>query len=253
MDVGSPLVADGEATELANHANGARLPTCDVPAAGCSRSRAGDAGLDAAAGQRLTTAAVVVGLIGVQLRGTLARGPQHDRIGGTASTAASSIRLSWTFAPVSFRASGMPFASVTMWRFVPSLPRSVGFGPVARPPFWRRSRRCRGSSTEVDAVSGGRAGRAARVADGPHSALCQSRRRPSRSSPNRSPSPGVATPRAAPSAARTGSPVSAARSEVRVDRPSAWALQGGSSVRSRPQASGRACLPSPPNAQTRFC
>lgn len=33
---------------------------------------------------------------------------------------------------------GKPPASTTTWRFVPSLPRSVGFGPVASPPFWPR-------------------------------------------------------------------------------------------------------------------
>ena len=74
MDVGSPLVADGEATELGEPRQG---PLDDPPATSQPLAALdpapGDAGLDAPAGQRLTTAAVVVGLVGMQLRGTLAR------------------------------------------------------------------------------------------------------------------------------------------------------------------------------------
>ena len=38
-------------------------------------------------------------------------------------------------APLRRRASGVPSRSTTRWRFVPVLPRSVGFGPVSAPPF----------------------------------------------------------------------------------------------------------------------
>ncbi len=153
MDVGPSLVADGEATKLGEPRQRSLddPPATSQPLTGLDPAP-GDAGLDAAAGQRLTTAAVVVGLVGVGLRGTLARRSQHERIGGMASTTASSIRLSWTFAPVSFRARGMPFASVTMWRFVPGLPRSVGFGPVAGPPFGCNRGAVEGGSAEVDAI-----------------------------------------------------------------------------------------------------
>ena len=74
MDVGSPLVADGEATELGKPRQG---PLDDPPATSqplaALNPAPGDAGLDAAAGQRLTTAAVVVGLVGMQPQRTLAR------------------------------------------------------------------------------------------------------------------------------------------------------------------------------------
>lgn len=57
-------------------------------------------------------------------------------MGGMASTVASSIRLSWMLAADRVTASGMPLASMTTWRFEPGLPRSVGFGPVSRPPLY---------------------------------------------------------------------------------------------------------------------
>ena len=50
--------------------------------------------------------------------------------------------LSCRLAPESVRPSGVPLASVTMWRLVPGRPRSVGFGPVASPPFWPARWRC---------------------------------------------------------------------------------------------------------------
>lgn len=76
MDVGSPLVADGEATELGEPSQGplGDPPVTSQPLAALDPAP-GDAGLDAAAGQRLTAAAMVVGLISVQLRGTFARRP----------------------------------------------------------------------------------------------------------------------------------------------------------------------------------
>lgn len=145
MDVDAALVANGEATELGEPSQGSldNPPMAPQPLAALDPTP-GDTGLDTTVGQRPTAAAVVVGLVGVQLRETLALRPQHERIGGTLSTTASSIRLSCTFAPVSFSARRMPFASVRTWRFVPHLPRSVWFGPVAAPPFLRQSRRCRG-------------------------------------------------------------------------------------------------------------
>jgi hypothetical protein len=37
-------------------------------------------------------------------------------------------------APVTQKISGMPWRSVMMWRLLPSLPLSVGLGPVYWPP-----------------------------------------------------------------------------------------------------------------------
>src|SRR5438132_1298295 len=55
-------------------------------------------------------------------------------MGSMASTVASIIFESCTFAALTRTASGMPWASTTRWRFVPCLPRSVGFLPVSWPP-----------------------------------------------------------------------------------------------------------------------
>ena len=64
-----------------------------------------------------------------------------DRTGGIASRVGASIRLSCRLAPLRARPSGVPRASVTAWRLLPGLPRSVGFGPVSARPFsparWR--------------------------------------------------------------------------------------------------------------------
>src|SRR2546426_72555 len=58
-------------------------------------------------------------------------------MGSMASTVASIIFESCTFAALTRTASGMPWASTTRWRFVPCLPRSVGFLPVSWPPRGR--------------------------------------------------------------------------------------------------------------------
>src|SRR4028118_1003740 len=74
-------------------------------------------------------------------------------MGGMASTTSSSILLSWTLAPVSVRARGMPCASVRTCRLVPALPRSVGLGPVAEPPLGRHRGAVESSPAEVDGVA----------------------------------------------------------------------------------------------------
>jgi hypothetical protein len=69
--------------------------------------------------------------------------------------------------PISRKPSGVPRRSVIRWHLVPGLPRSVGFGPVAEPPFWprRRSCRCRPGSNRCGLRPV--AGAAVRGADGP--------------------------------------------------------------------------------------
>jgi hypothetical protein len=61
--------------------------------------------------------------------------PHGRRIGGMAFIISASSVQSFWLAPGSFAASGMPVRSITTWRFVPSLPRSIGFDPVRVPPF----------------------------------------------------------------------------------------------------------------------
>lgn len=56
-------------------------------------------------------------------------------IGLIASTTSVRALLSWTLAAVQITVSGIPCLSTTIWRFVPGFPLSVGFGPVASPPF----------------------------------------------------------------------------------------------------------------------
>ena len=60
--------------------------------------------------------------------------------------------LSCRLAPLRTTPSGVPRASVTRWRFVPGLPRSVGFGPTSAPPFLPPGWRCRGQRGSSPAV-----------------------------------------------------------------------------------------------------
>jgi hypothetical protein len=52
---------------------------------------------------------------------------------GMASTRAGACFESLRLAPVSCMTSGIPFPSQSKWRLLPSLARSVGFGPVCGP------------------------------------------------------------------------------------------------------------------------
>ena len=74
MDVGPSLVADGEAAELGGPS---QRPLHDPPVSAQTLAAldaaAGDAVLDATAGEHLTTAAVIVGFTGVQPRRAFAR------------------------------------------------------------------------------------------------------------------------------------------------------------------------------------
>ena len=69
-----------------------------------------------------------------------------------ASTVASIIFESCTFAALTRTASGMPWASTTRWRFVPCLPRSVGFLPVSWPPRGRHRGGVQRGPVPVDAI-----------------------------------------------------------------------------------------------------
>lgn len=61
--------------------------------------------------------------------------PRPWRMPGTPSRILSKGTESCWFAGPTSTANGMPFTSVIRWCLVPFFPRSVGFGPIASPPF----------------------------------------------------------------------------------------------------------------------
>ncbi len=63
--------------------------------------------------------------------------PGLPPIGGKASINSSNTTESCRLAPVTHTAKGMPLRSTIRCRLLPSLPRSVGFGPVYGPPGGR--------------------------------------------------------------------------------------------------------------------
>lgn len=66
--------------------------------------------------------------------GLLRGRPDKPATAGIASTHLWNILESCRFAPLTKITSGMPLASTTRCRFEPSLPLSVGLGPVSCPP-----------------------------------------------------------------------------------------------------------------------
>ena len=207
MDVDAPLVADRQPAEraeagqaaLAPSSSGLAEPGAAVDAATC------DSGLDVTTGQRPAAAAVITSLVGVQLAGLQAGSAQDCWIGGTAWTTASSVMRSCSVAAVRRPASGMPLAPVRTWRFELGSPRLVGFGAAGAPPNLPQPTPCRERRAEIrwrcvvpggrGAQGGGGPGRrpaASHVAGA--STLCRTR----------NPSPGAASPRECPIAARRG-------------------------------------------------
>ena len=153
-----------------------------------------------------------------------------ERTPGTASSVGASAMLSWRFAPVTVRASGVPRASVTAWRLVPGLPRPVGLGPVAAPPFWRQWTGCRATPGPNPTRLPGAGVRAAHGAAAPTPLTAASRvAAASRACPGLDPgsSPNSRTPRAVASptedqtAAQTRSPAARPGWARVADRPSA--------------------------------
>ena len=136
------LVADGEAPELVDPGKGALdHPAVLAEMLGAVDAAAGDAGRDGALTQVFAATVEVVALVGVELLGRLRGRPRDCRIGWIASTTVVSAMLSCRLAPVRTTARGRPLRSTMMCRLVPGLPRSVGFGPIASPPFWPAPRK----------------------------------------------------------------------------------------------------------------
>ncbi|SMR02890.1 hypothetical protein PD5205_01583 [Xanthomonas fragariae] len=97
---------------------------------------------DAALLEEGATAVDVVSLVGVQFVWPTSQAPWFATtglppIGGKASINSSNTTESCRLAPVTHTAKGMPLRSTIRCRLLPSLPRSVGFGPVYGPPGGR--------------------------------------------------------------------------------------------------------------------
>jgi hypothetical protein len=164
--------------------------------------------------------------------------PMHCRTGGTASISGSRSLLSCRFAFVRRRASGIPLPSTRRCRLLPDLPRSVGFGPIASPPFSPQTMRCRlqpGSSRWRSPYPGGRAAHGA-AAPRPQQ-LANRASAASRSCRSRSPSPWANRPNRCRCAARTRClPVPCDRQPVD-DHP--WAEAAAPAGVARPAARAR--------------
>src|SRR5439155_17839334 len=116
---------------------------------------AGDAGDDAALAQGQTEVTVVVTLVGMELVRS-ATGPAArlgaDGLDGVDGGEHHLRIVHVRGAPLTRTASGMPWASTTRWRFVPCLPRSVGFLPVSWPPRGRHRGGVQRGPVPVDAI-----------------------------------------------------------------------------------------------------
>jgi hypothetical protein len=122
-----------------------------------------------------------------------------------ASSVRAIITLSCRLAPLRRKPSGVPRASVTRWRFVPGLPRPVGFGPVEEPLFGPGQTRCPGSPGSSRSHRPRASAPAGPDADASRDPPSASRAADaSNSSRSRSPSQPAASPRATRSAGRTG-------------------------------------------------
>lgn len=209
----------------------ARPPSDGGPAVHCCRRLGGQCAARCRAGGKHRGSACSHMLLSACSLPGLCRGlPRLPLTGATVSSSSASGTLSCTFAPVSTKASGRPCRSVSRWRFVPALPRSVGLGPVAAPPFlprWTRcpytlgSSRCGLPSANAAATLGAVAAIARLVAS---RAAASNTSRPSRTS-----SPAAASPTGYPSAAKKRMPMSAARSDTRGRPPLGLSGSAGSS------------------------
>lgn len=144
VDVGASLVTDGQAPEAVEPGVGSLDDPAVPPELLAAVDPApSDAGYDPPGAALLATGAGVVGLVGMKLVGTAAWATApavshgRDRIEGRGHHYAFVA-----VGPVKVKPRGVPRASTTRWRLVPGLPRSVGFGPVAEPPFSPVQTRC---------------------------------------------------------------------------------------------------------------
>jgi len=170
-----------------------------------------------------------------RLLGHLRGRPRLPRTGGTASMSVSSTVVSFPLAAVIITASGAPPRSVTRWRFVPGLPRSVGFGPVLAPPFlralWTHPWQPASSRSDPRRAAGSEARGGGAPIRRPGSSRAGAA---SRSSPTRSPSPAEASPRECRSGAQRGCRAGSPDPVWDAGRPSGAACEVGAAARRSP-------------------
>ena len=150
VDVGAPLIADGEAAELGKPSEGALDDPAMAPellagfdtASGDPRRDGAGAALDPAAAMVISPGSSPgQALVGMELvrpttratptarahaRHRVERGSQHHAVVAVGPAQRQAERRAPRVQMIDWS---------TRWRLVPGLPRSVGFGPVASPPF----------------------------------------------------------------------------------------------------------------------
>ncbi len=99
----------------------------------------GDHGLDTAFAQRATMSGGIVAAIGVDDAGLLKRSATNAANGWNRINERQQLRDVVGVRPVRIATRGTPLASTRTWCLEPGRARSVGFGPVFRPPQ-RRAR-----------------------------------------------------------------------------------------------------------------
>lgn len=95
---------------------------------------ASDAWRDAPLLEVMAATVDVVALSACSLPGQRRGRPGLPAMGGKASTSSSKTTESCRLAPVTHNAKGTPLRSTIRCHLLPSLPRSVGFGPLYAPP-----------------------------------------------------------------------------------------------------------------------
>ena len=106
-------------------------------------SASGNAGGNASLVQDAPVLVVIVASIRMTRLGRLSGRPRTPLIGAIASIRGISCVTSLRLAPVKIATIGVPLASVARWCLEPGRARSVGFGPVFRPPQPLESTRSR--------------------------------------------------------------------------------------------------------------
>jgi hypothetical protein len=145
MGVLAPRVADRQPPEVVKPGHRAlHDPAVATQARLVRHALARDAAVDAPTPEGAAAAAHGVARVGVPLGGALASptaGPLARREGGDERREDGRVGALGAGQPAT---GGGPARSTASWRFVPGLPRAVGFLPVAAPPLSPGRSRCPG-------------------------------------------------------------------------------------------------------------